>query len=60
MHALFRLARYALTGAVLIAMGGVAFAGLGQPTPVSRLPAVDHQRNYAVRPDPAGHCHGAL
>jgi cytochrome c oxidase subunit 2 len=33
MHALFRLARYALTGAVLIAMGGVAFAGLGQPTP---------------------------
>jgi cytochrome c oxidase subunit II len=33
MHALFRLARYALTGVVLIAMGGVAFAGLGQPTP---------------------------
>src|ERR1700683_2968476 len=33
MRALFRLARYALTGVVLIAMGGVAFAGLGQPTP---------------------------
>jgi cytochrome c oxidase subunit 2 len=33
MHAPFRLARYALTGALLIVMGGVAFAGLGQPTP---------------------------
>ena len=33
MHALFRLAGYALAGAALIATASAAFAGLGQPTP---------------------------